>query len=82
MLNPPAMAESIENPTTETILKNVFLPRRNPSKTNDGNHTQTFPATTETINKPTTETIKTNKTLDDVDDGNHNKNVLTVSMTN
>ena len=44
MLNPPAMAESIEHPATETMT-NVVLPRRKPS-------TQiNISATTETIKK-------------------------------
>ena len=62
MLDPPAAAESTQNPATETI-RNIVLPRRKPflKKTNDGNHKELFTATTETIHITKEKTMKTIK---------------------
>ena len=78
-MDPPAAAESTKNPATETINKHFPATTETRKKPKTETITNVF-CDTETIKKPTTETIK--KTLDVVDDGNHEKNVLTVSVTN
>ena len=82
MLNPPATAESIENPATETIKKRFPATTETMTKNNDGNHKQNVSCDDGNHKKqPTTETITKNvgmmSTMETI-----NINVLTVSVTN